>query len=155
MRCVAGSSLIDRCADENMFVDAHEKVKRRVEAIREKHASKVQPGGRKRGGIRTADNLLKMRNLFNIENLRVAPQHECDCGDRCCAWFDVEEVALVRGQTYGWLPNSQRSEEIFNDIEQRIEFNPVDGSITPHFYILRIEVCQSAYFFLRCIDVVL
>ena len=143
------ATLIHACADEPDWRTPGERVKEKVEGIREKHASKVDPGGRKNGGNRTADNILKAQFLFNEQHLEDTLEYDCGCGDWCCSMFDVESVRMLRSQTYFWKPNTERSTKLFEDLYSRLEYNPVDDTVTLHYWILRVEVCQEAYFHLR------
>ena len=149
LACCAVAILTTACVDEPEWCTPAEKIKKKVEGIRAKHASSVDPGGRKNGGNRTLDLVLQARFLFNEEHIENTVDYDCGCGDWCCSMFDVEGVRLIRSQTYGWKPNTERSAKIFDDIYSRIEYNPADGSTTLHYWILRVEVCQDAYFYLR------
>ena len=56
---------------------------------------------------------------------------------------------MIRAQTYEWKPNTERSAEVFKELEAHIQHHPATKTATAHYFILRREVCCDAYFFLR------
>ena len=130
-----------------------ERVAKRVEELREQQASRTSAGGRAAGGRRTADIVLQQRNLFNESNLEEAMTYACACGQHCCMHYDKEDIRMIRSETYAWSCNSERSNKIFEDLYSRIQVQPYTRVATLHYFLLRIEVCQDAYFWLRLGDV--
>ena len=129
---------------------AEARVSAKIASIRAaKAAMYTRHEARKKGGTRTADLELMNRNLFNDTNLRATTTYACACGDHCCGWFDVEDVRAIRSQTYNWLPNSERTEEVVKDIVSRMQYDPETDVTTIHYFVNRSEVCQDAYFMLR------
>ena len=142
-------SLCMGVVDEPVWQTPQEKIKFKVNTTRDAHQSKVQPGGRANGGNRTKDLVLQHRFLFNTDHLRSSLNHQCGCGDACCSQFDVEMLRMIRAQTYDWKPNIERSNEVFKDLYSRLEYKPTENTVHIHYWLLRIEVCRDAYFFIR------
>ena len=129
---------------------AEQQISDKIAAIRAAKQAMYTPNeARRKGGNRTADLELMNRNLFNERNLEASTTRGCACGDHCCGWFDLEDVRAIRAQTYGWLPNTERTEEVVKDIVSRMQYDPETEVTTLHYFLNRREVCQDAYFHLR------
>ena len=136
---------IDRETSED---EEEDPVARKVAQPRANHQSQLKGNkrtGRKSGGDRPADMALKALHLFDDDQIEESQFHNCSCGGHCCSFFDVDDIRMMRSQTHNWLPNSERSRFVHNDLHSHIQCNPLLQVATAHCFILRTEVCCDAF----------